>query len=93
MTLTTISFSPNFKRFWSQITSGSTRYHDRSECKLKQHLYVKLLTGLASAGQPEQTVSVLDHQQSLRSEGLRCEALLSGEFLLSYFKHTIFVQT
>lgn len=34
------------------------------------------------AGEPEQAVSVLDSQQSLRSEGLCCEALLSCEFTL-----------
>lgn len=45
MTLTTTSFSPNFKIFWSQITSGSIRYRDRSESKWKQHLYVEVLTG------------------------------------------------
>lgn len=37
MTLTTTSFSPNFKGFWSQTTSGSTRYRAWSRCKVKPH--------------------------------------------------------
>lgn len=35
----------------------------------------------SSAGEPEQTVSILDGQRSLWPERLCCQALLSGEFL------------
>lgn len=37
MTLTTTSFSPNSKGFWSQTTSGSTRYQAWSKCQIKPH--------------------------------------------------------